>query len=62
MITYYALDEAEEKTVNINTGLSSAMVYYLLDEENDMKEIGIINDGDKITMRPNSVIFLVGDK
>lgn len=62
MITYYALDEAEEKKVVINTGLSSAMTYYLLDEENDMQETGIINDGDEIRMRPDSVILLVGVK
>lgn len=62
MITYYALDKAEEKKVVINTGLSSVMTYYLLDEENDMQETGIINDGDEITMRPDSVIFLVGVK
>ena len=60
MITYYALDKAEDKTVKINTGLSSGMVCYLLDEENDMQEAGIINDGDTITMKPDSVLFLVG--
>ena len=62
MITYYALDEAEEKTVKINTGLPSGMACYVLDEENDMKETGIINSGDEMIMKPNSVYFLVGKK
>ncbi len=62
MIAYYALDEAEEKTVKINTGLSSAISCYVLDEENDMKEAGTIHHGDEIAMKPNSVYFLVGKK
>ena len=57
MITYYALDEGEDKTVKINTGISS-MKCYLLDEENDMTEVLRINDGDEVTMKPNSILYL----
>lgn len=62
MITYYALDEAENKTVKIHTGLSLPMVCYLLDEEMNMEEINNVNNGDEITMKPNSVIFLAGKR
>ena len=58
MITYYASDEAEEKSIKINTGRSSEMVCYLLDEEKDMKETGIVNDGDEVIIKPNTVLFL----
>lgn len=58
MISYYALDAGEDKTVTINTGLSLPMICYLLDEEHDIQEIGIVNDGDKVTMKANSVLFL----
>lgn len=60
MISYFALDEADDKKVKINTGLSSEMECYLLDEENDMVKIGVVDDGDEVTMKPNSVIFLNG--
>lgn len=62
MITYYALDEAEEKAVKINTGLSFAIACYALDDEKDMNEVCVINDGDEVRMKPNSVLFLVTKK
>ena len=58
MLAYYALDVGEDKAVKINTGLSLPMTCYLLDEAHDLQEIGALNDGDKVTMRANSVLFL----
>ena len=62
IISYYALDPSNDKTVTINTGLSKPMTCYLLDEENDMQEIGVLNDGDKVVMKQNSVLFLTTNK
>lgn len=57
MITYYALDEAEEKEVKVTTGLSSAMSAYLLDESHNMEKIASVNSGDEIVLKPNSVLL-----
>ena len=57
IITYYSLDEGVEKEVKINTGLEIPLIYYILDENNDMVKTGEINDGDTVKIKPNSVIF-----
>ena len=57
MLAYYTPEAACEKTVILNTGLAEPMTCYLLDETCDMTPIGNVKDGDRLIVKPNTVLY-----